>query len=64
MKLANIRLLGRYTNPATGKPFNIYKGRRVGYGTDYRFYLYRQRRVFVDEAEFFATWKLNQGPTQ
>jgi len=56
MKLSRIRLLGRYINPETGRPVNVCKGYRFnGMGT--RFYLYRQRRVIIPEAEFFRDGK-------
>lgn len=52
MKLSNLRIIGRYTNPETGRPVNVHKGRRMGYGTDHYFYLLRGRRVFIGDNEF------------
>ncbi len=51
MKITNRRLVGRYVNPATGRPVNIHKGQCSG-GWDRYFYLYRHARQFVAEGDF------------
>jgi len=57
MKLTNIRPLGRFVNPETGRPVNVKKGRRVGRSVDIRFYLYRGKRQIINDAEFYRDWK-------
>jgi len=57
MKLSHIRCLGRYLNPDTGRPVNVHKGNRKGYGTDHLFYAYRYKRVFISDADFYSKWK-------
>ncbi len=57
MKLTRIRLIGRFTNPETGRKVNVHKGNRKGYGTDHLFYLYRQKRVFINDADFYGKWQ-------
>lgn len=54
MKLTKIISLGRYINPSTGRAVNVKRGRRVGRSVDVMFYLYRQQRVFICDAEFSA----------
>lgn len=57
MKLTNIRNLGRYKNTITGKEYNIKTGRRKSRSTDHKFYLYRGKRVFINDSEFYNTYK-------
>lgn len=52
MKLTNIRPIGRYTNPVTGTPVNVKKGRQVDRSTDIYFYLSMGKRVFISDAAF------------
>lgn len=57
MKLTNLRLVGRYINPATGKPVNVRKGRQVGRSVDILFYTYRGSRHLINARDFFNNWK-------
>lgn len=52
-KLTNIKSLGRYKNIKTGKEYNVKKGRNMQRGTDLLFYLYRGKRVFISDKNFY-----------
>ena len=56
MKLKNIRPVGRYLNNETGKTYNVKKGRRVGRSTDHYFYLYRNKRQYINDADFYNNY--------
>lgn len=58
MKLTRLRLIGRYTNPETGRPVNVYKGTRASRGDDWYFYLYRGKRHFIPEGDLRRYWTL------
>ncbi len=57
MKLTNIRRVGRFTNPDTGRPVNIHKGDRVNGIGSWHFYILRGERMLITESDFFARWK-------
>lgn len=57
MKLKNLRKLGRFINPETGRLVNVHKGRKIGYGVEVLFYLYRGSRIFITDADFYHNWK-------
>jgi len=59
MKLSHIRDLGRYVNPNTGRPVNVKTGQRVGRGVTVLFYVYRGKRIWISDKEFYSdqTWK-------
>lgn len=54
MRLTNIRPLGRYKNTETNISYNMKKGRNMQRSTDHIFYLYRGKRMFVSDAEFYS----------
>ena len=54
MKLSNIKNLGRYRNTETEKEYNIKKGRKVGYGVDVLYYLYKGKRIIIPDNEFYS----------
>lgn len=54
MKLTNIKNLGRYKNPSTGRYVNVKKGKRVGRSTDHYFYLYKGKRQFINDSDFHS----------
>lgn len=56
-KLSNIRSVGRFKNEINGKAYNIYKGRNIARKTDVLFYLYRGKRMFVSDADFYSHYK-------
>ena len=56
-RLSNIRELGRYKNVKTGKEYNIKKGRNKQCGTDVIFYLYRCKREFISDSDFYSIYK-------
>lgn len=61
MKLTNIKSLGRFHNPNTGQTVNLKIGRNVERSTDHIFYLYRGKRMFVSDKDFYSTpkqWKI------
>ena len=60
MRLTNIRRMGRYVNPETGRPVNVHKGRKKGYGVDVMFWLLRGKRQFISDFEFSRSWKKEQ----
>jgi hypothetical protein len=57
MKLTNCKIVGRFTRP-DGSQVNVHKGRYVGRSTDHLFWLYRNKRQFINENEFRRSWKL------
>lgn len=63
MKLRNIRNMGRYINPETGKPVNVKTGNRASRGTDHLFFLRSGKRVFISDVEFWSkkTWERVDG---
>lgn len=52
-RLTNIRELGRFRNKQTGAEYNVKKGRNMQRGTDLIFYLYRNKRQFISDADFY-----------
>ena len=57
-RLTGIRNLGRYENIDTGKTVNVKKGRNPQRGVDIIFYLYRGRRVYISDRDFYGgVWK-------
>jgi hypothetical protein len=56
-KLSNIRKLGRYKNTETGSEYNIKKGRNMQRGTDLIFYLYRGKRQFISDRDFYSIYE-------
>lgn len=65
MKLENIRHVGRFTNPDTGKPVNVKKGKQVSRSVDHYFFLRSGKRVFIDLSGFYDKWKkLPDTPTK
>lgn len=52
-RLTNIRPMGRFKNETTGQTYNVKKGRDPKRGTDHYFYLYRGKRQYIDDAEYF-----------
>jgi hypothetical protein len=58
MKLTNIKNIGRFRNKETGRAVNIKKGRDAARGVDVYFYLYRGRRVFIGNANFYSNFEL------
>lgn len=56
-RLSNIRELGRYRNTVTGKEYNIKKGRNKERKTDLIFYLYRNKREFISDLDFYSNYE-------
>jgi hypothetical protein len=56
MQLTNKRKVGRFINPSTGRPVNIYQARRVGRSEDMTFYFYRGKKQFVSDRDFYSKW--------
>lgn len=54
--LSNIRPLGRYKRP-DGSEVNVHKGRNRARGTDHLFFLRRNHREYIPDAEFYQQWK-------
>lgn len=57
MKLTNIKAVGRYTNPETGRPVNVKKGYKPGKSFDIYFFLRSGVRVYISEADFYQQWR-------
>lgn len=53
-KLTNIRSVGRYRNVATDKEANLKIGRNLQRGTDLLFYLYRGKRQYISDRDFYG----------
>ncbi len=56
-KIINIRAVGRFKNTETGKEYNIKKGTIKQRGIDLIFYLYRGKRQFISDKEFYSIYK-------
>lgn len=56
IRLSNIISLGRYRNNETGKEYNIKKGKNLQRGTDHIFFLYRNKRHFINDADFYGNY--------
>ena len=56
-RLSNIRELGRYKNIITGKEKKKKTGRNKQRGTDSIFYLYRCKRYFISDADYYSIYK-------
>lgn len=56
-RLSNIRELGRYKNTETENEYNIKKGTNKQRGTDLIFYLYRGKRQFISDRDFYSIYK-------
>ncbi|MDC3312700.1 hypothetical protein OAV22_02060 [Flavobacteriaceae bacterium] len=57
MKLRNIRNVGRFKNPKTGREVNVKTGNWASRGTDHYFYLYRGKRILIADIDFHHRWK-------
>ena len=57
MKLTNIRKIGRFINPETGRPVNVHQGRQVGRSNDVLFYLRSGIRQYITDRDFYNTWR-------
>ena len=58
MRLTGIKTLGRYRNTDSNKVVNVKRGRNLQRGTDLLFYLYRGKRVFITDRDFYGgVWK-------
>jgi hypothetical protein len=53
IRLTNVRKLGRFRNKDTGQEYNVHKGRQVGRSVDMRFYLFRNKRVWISDPDFY-----------
>jgi hypothetical protein len=57
-RLSNIRAVGRYLNVDTQQEVNVKKGRNLQRGTDLLFFLYRGKRQFISDRDFYGgVWK-------
>jgi hypothetical protein len=54
VKLTHIKELGRYQNLNTKQKVNIKQGRNMKRGTDHLFYLYRGKKMFISQADFYG----------
>lgn len=57
MRLTNLRLLGRYTNPETQNEVNVHTGKQVGRSIDVLFYYYQNKRIPISDRDFYNEWK-------
>lgn len=55
-KLTKIRRVGRFANAELGKEVNFHKGEDTR-GCDVLFYFFRQKRIYVSDADFYHGWK-------
>ena len=55
--LQNITKVDRFNNLETGQTYNVWKGTRKGYGTDYYFYYYRSSRVYISVKDVYDSKK-------
>lgn len=57
MKLKWIINLGRYINPETNRAVNVKKGTKLGRSVTVYFYLHRNRKIIINDKDFFDNWK-------
>ena len=50
----------KLTNIKTGKEYNLKKGTNCQRGTDLIFYLYRGKRVFISDRDFYEFHRKGQ----
>lgn len=48
------RILGKYKNVATGQIYNVHKARHKQRNISILFYLYRGKRMFISDADFYS----------
>ena len=58
MKLTRCRKLGRYVNPETGRAVTVWTGFNPQRGTDHKYYLFRYKRMWISDRDFY--WKLEE----
>ena len=56
-RLSNITELGRYRDVETGKEYNVKKATNKQRGIDVLFYLYRGKRQFISDRDFYSNYK-------
>jgi len=56
-KLTNVRAIGRYKNTETGNEYNIKIGTNKQRGVNVIFYLYRGKRQFISDSDFYSIYK-------
>lgn len=56
-RLTNIKELGRFTNSNTSKEYNLKSGYNSQRGIKKIFYLYRGKRMFVSDRDFYSVYK-------
>lgn len=56
-KLTNIRQLGRFKCIETNREYNIKKGRNAQRGTDHLYYLYKGKRMFINDSDFYHNYE-------
>jgi len=54
MKLTNIKSVGRYRNTETNKEYNVKKGRQKDRSVDILYYLYRGKRIIIQDMDFYS----------
>jgi len=57
LRLTNIRKLGRYQNNLDNRKLNIYKGRKKGRSIDVIYYLYRGKRILINDSDFYQNYE-------
>ncbi len=57
MKLRNIINMGRWENIESGTQYNLRKGTKVGWSTQYIYYRYRGTRIFIGDSDFYGKYK-------
>ncbi len=57
MRLTNLRKIGRFINPETGRPVNVHQGRQVGRSNDVLFYLVSGKRQIITDRSFYNDWR-------
>lgn len=61
MKLSFRRKLGRYSDTNTGKAYNVYIAKNTQRGTDHIFYYFRNKRMFINDADFYHNYEEVKG---
>lgn len=62
MKLSKIKNIGRFKHKVTLQTVNIKQGRNMQRGTDLYYYLFKGKRKFITDKDFYENWTKDPKP--
>lgn len=57
MQLTRQRKVGRFINPTTKRPVNVYQSDWADRGVTVTYYFYRGKKQLISDREFYHQWK-------